>query len=117
MHKQRSKRVGSTFEARKRHYEGKAFSTRKAKKVHKSDWNSLAMGAKSMDEANPYAMKLRRELVAKKDLHWDMEQYSKPEHAKRAVDIQTCFPKMVLSSDSEGHQTLMEKLAAKFGRK
>lgn len=99
MHKQRSRRVPT-----KKAYNGsKRNKVLKNAKVHKSDWyqNRVITWVEGQDDP----------IIS------DAAQYSKPDHAKRAVSIETCFPKMPFGNHDSDTESLITNLMGKFGRK
>lgn len=50
------------------------------------------------------------------ELNIDHANGSKPEHASRAVNIETCFPQIIVASDKDT-ESLLDKLNKKFGRR
>lgn len=139
MYKQRSKRTG-TIEDRRKRYEkrmekersqmvaghGKAFAGSKRNKhlaadkrfSHKSDWmGPLQLSGRVLDkDASKSAREFALGLLKDGSAFIDHDQYSKPNHASRAMNIADCFPIKIGDLSNEEHLTLLEKIQKKFGR-
>jgi len=144
MHKQRSKRVGKSPEARRKHYErmmerilggvrvdgpGKAFAgSRKNKKVKKQggatysvrkDWKDMSM---THDEYAEYMRDTeRREALEHFAAHdhnviFDASAGRKPNHAARAINIVDAFTLPHHKADEQA-KSMLEKLKEKLVRR